>query len=175
MDKTLTDELKDIDGVTIGDVAEAIAKLSDEEKAATIYDTVRGENFEEIRGWSVHWLDYLEANNLVNDYQRGYSRLEPVLGMMLISTQLLKQAFETQARIEMQVQDENTQFGMRIADAIADRAISIQETTDELINLTTHYQSVLKGRGLGLHYQDDYGAAVAYEEVKSAETSDGKD
>ena len=63
MDKTLTDELKDINGVTIGDVAEAIAKLSDEEKAATIYDTVRADNFEDIRGWSIHWLDYLEANN----------------------------------------------------------------------------------------------------------------
>lgn len=95
--------------------------------------------------------------------------------MMLISTQLLKQAFEKQARIEMQVQDEHTQFGMRIAEATADRAINIQEMTSELINLTTHYQSVLAGRGLGLHYQDDYGTAVAYEEVKSAETSDGKD
>jgi len=175
MDKTLSEELKDVQGVTIGDVAEAIAKLSDEDKSLAIYETVRTDNFDDVKGWSVHWLDYLEANNLVNDYRKGHSRLEPVLGMMLISTQLLKGAFETQARVEMQVQDEDTQFGMKIAEAIADRAITLQEMTNEMINLTTHYQSVLAGRRLGMHYQDDMGSTVPYAKNKSAEITEGKE
>lgn len=175
MDKTLTEELKDVQGATIGDVAEAIAKLSDEDKSLAIYETVRTDNFADVKGWSVHWLDYLEANGLVNDYREGHSRLEPVLGMMLISTQLLKQAFETQARVEMQVQDQYTQFGMRIAEAIADRAITMQEMASEMINLTTHYQSVLAGRRLGMHYQDEMGSYIPYAENKSAEITEGKE
>ncbi len=101
-------------------------------------------------------VDGLTATSLVNDVERGVSRREPLLGVMLASAYLYLPGTEAQARHELQNQSEETQFSTALANEISDRESSIRRLIEECTKLESAYSAVILGRReLDIPYQSD--------------------
>ena len=135
-----------------------IAAMSGEQKISLLYDRKK-ESFEkECREFGVGFVDGLTATSLINDVERGVSRREPLLGMMLASAYIYSNGTEAQARHELQTQTEDSQFGALLANEISDRAASIRHLVEECTKLESAYAAVILGRReLDIHYQSDEG------------------
>ena len=72
----------------------------------------------------------------------------------------MKQTFAHQARLEMQHQDEDTQWGMQLADAVSDLSTNICEDAEKIASMVAHYAAVLHGRRIGVEYQDEFGESI---------------
>lgn len=146
--------------VTEGDVLERVSKLSDAKKFELVSSISQREFFNDTKEWSVSFLNWLEAQQLINNYERGTSDLRPALGMVRMLAQLLTQAYSAQARIEMQTQTKNTQWGMSVADRLSDCAGELKELSEAMIVLGGYYDTVLKGRRMGVEFQDEEGTHI---------------
>ena len=119
-----------------------------------IYELTQLLEFERTKDWSLSFVDWVDRQQVVNKYDEGRSDLIPVMGMLQMASSLLNEAFQKQTRQEMQTQNEDSQWGMRLADALSDKAKILRTEVDELLTLLLHYTSVLQGRRLGVYFVD---------------------
>ena len=152
------------------DVNREVASLSTEDKFRIIYRCALRDFEEEISDNGLGFVDWLDANQIVNDYERGCSRRQPVLGMMNALAALLVQSSAVQARQEMQSLSEGTQYGMKLAEKSNEFSVALQATLQDLIALEAHYNCVLTGRRMGVHFLDEEGTHTPCVEQAGEET-----
>jgi len=143
---------------------ESINALPEALKMQVVYEMSGTESFDAIKYWSLWFIDFLDQNNLINDYARGVSDRAPLLGFLLAGAKLLEQSSEDMARHELQAQTKDTQWGVELADRINDYSASIFTAIDELTTLNCNYESVLKGRQMDYHFVDKDGNGKPYSE-----------
>ena len=90
------------------DIQREVEALSPEDKMRIVYQCALDEFEEAIRGEGIRFVDWIDNNDVVKDYQRGCSRREPVMGMLCALSIMLKQSSEKQARQEMQACNEGS-------------------------------------------------------------------
>lgn len=163
-------EEKTTEATTTDQLLEQIASLPSEEKHRLVYELTLEQELERISEWSSWCLDWLDKNEMVNNYERKTSDMAPSVGMLRTLSVLVNRCFESQARQEMQVMDEDTQWAVKLSDTIADLTTNLRNDAEHLAQLVGHYTAVLKGRRMGIHYLDETGRAT--EAKASAETSD---
>ena len=153
----------------IGDGAESseqvrarVEALTPEEKMSVLFPIYIDDYRELSSRWSMHLIDYLDAFDILNDYETGTSRREVLTGFLLTITELLRQSAEHQCRQELQTQTAATQFGMSISQALSSQAQKLGEVTDNIRTLDAYYSAVLKGRRDNYHYTDRDGNGVSY-------------
>lgn len=160
--------------ITEGDVAERVSKLSHTKKFELVSSISQQEFFNNTKEWSVSFLDWLEQQQLINNYERGTSDLRPALGMVRMLAQLLTQAYGQQARIEMQAQTKDTQWGMSVADRLSDCAEELKELSEAMIVLGGYYDTILRGRRMGVEFQDEEGTHIPANKKPNSEENVGK-
>ena len=168
-EKEIQLELLVEDCTTSSDVHEKVKQLSDKDKNALIYQISLDEVYEEIKEHSIDMSYLLEHAGLINDYANGVGRVRPIMALSQLGSLLLAQQFSTQARGEMQAQTEHSQFGLQLADAISDRSQELSKISEELCTLIAHYETVLLGRRMGIHFVDEKGTAVPVEKAEGSE------
>ncbi len=99
------------------EVMRAVEALEPDAKMQMVYALRTDEFFEDVKRESLHFIDWIDDNNIINDYARGCSRREPLIGMLRALAGMFAQSAEVQARHEMQVMNEDTQYGMKLARA----------------------------------------------------------
>ncbi len=169
----VTKELQDIvDGCeTAGDIYEKVDHLDADKKYQLVYSLLNKEYFDTTKEWSLGFIDWIDRNQIINNYNEQRSQLEPALGMMRMLSTCLQQAYEFQARQEMQSQDESSQWGMRLAEDLSDRSNELAQLVDELSLVAGHYDSVLKGRRMGVEFVDEDGNHTKRERLGFAKKS----
>ena len=133
------------------DISREIDLLSPDRKQRMVYAIALKEFDEDVRQHSLSFIDWCERNQAVNDYVQQRSKPESILGMLRALT-LLRQNTGHQARLEMQTQNADSQFGMKLAERINELACEVEDITSEITTLFQHYQAVLIGRGMDVHY-----------------------
>lgn len=152
--------------VTTGDVLEKVQKLNASEKYALVYRIGCDEFFSETRKYAIDLSYLFDELGLVNDYEKGISKQAPTLGTLNLAIGMLKQVYEKQARTEMQCVSQETEWGMTLADAISDKANQVFADVEDLTKLMCHYEAVLLGRRMGVHFMDEEGRHVPKETNK---------
>jgi len=123
----------------------AFLQMDREEQYRVLTEVYREQFFEDVKQSSVQAIDVLEAVG-VNDYAQGHSRIEIVLGYLNACSAVMRQAFETQHRHELQCMDKDTQFGAQLAESMYDLSAEIRKQIDNLITVQTYYAAVLGHR-----------------------------
>jgi hypothetical protein len=141
---------------------EIISNLSDEEKSKVLYEMVSNDTAERVRDWSVWMIDFLEREQLVNNYETRTSTRTPILGMMYCISSILTESAANQSRVEMQTMNEGSQYGSIIAEHISDSAAAIKGEIETLVALHAAYEGVLYGRRNQRHYIDNEGNNVSF-------------
>ena len=144
------------------DIEREIKALNAEDKMRIVYQCALDEFEEAIRAEGIRFVDWLDDNSVINDYQRGCSRREPVMGMLYALSIMLKESSEIQARQEMQACSEGSEFGMKIAERVNELAVELHEIVADLNTLEAHYYAILKGRQMNAHFTDEEGTHVPY-------------
>ena len=144
------------------DIQREVEALSPEDKMRIVYQCALDEFEEAIRAEGIRFVDWLDDNGVINDYQRGCSRREPVMGMLSALSIMLKESSEIQARQEMQACSEGSEFGMRVAEKVNELAVELHDLVADLSTLEAHYHAILKGRQMDCHFTDQEGTHVPY-------------
>lgn len=150
-------ELLASDCVTAGDVMEKVQSLTDSDKYSLVYRIAVDEMFESIRQHALDFSHLLDELGLVNDYEKRVSKTASTMGMTELGLAMINQVFSKQARMEMQAQDEQTQWGMQLSAAISDQAADIHSQLRDLTTLVCNYEAVLLGRRMGVNFTDKDG------------------
>jgi len=169
----VTKELQDIvDGCkTAGDIYQKVDNLDADKKYQLVHSLLIKEFFDDTKEWSLSFIDWIDRNQIINDYSEHRSRVEPAIGMMRMLSTCLQQAYEHQARQEMQSQDETSQWGMRLAEDLSDRSNELAQIVEELSTVAGHYDAVLKGRRMGVEFTDEDGHHTKRERLGFAKKS----
>ena len=131
-----------------------------DQKMKYVHNLSTTECYDEIKYWSLWFLDFVEANGLVNDLEAGVGKQEPVVGILLAASKMLQMQTEGMARQEMQVLSEETKWGMQLSNALSDYAHEIFKACDAVANISPHYSTILRGRRMDWHYTDDEGNGI---------------
>ena len=140
----------------------SINALPEALKMQVVYEMSSTESFDDIKYWSIWFIDFLDQNNLINDYAKGTSNRAPLLGFLLAGAKLLEQSSEDMARHELQAQTKDSQWGVELSTRINDYSASIFTAVDQLTTLNCNYESVLKGRQMDYHFTDADGNGHPY-------------
>lgn len=144
------------------EVMREVGALEPDAKMQMVYALRTDEFFEDVKRESLHFIDWIDNNNIINDYARGCSRREPLIGMLRALAGMFAQSADVQARQEMQVMDQHTQYGMELAEDCATLGGQLVELVDQIITYSMHYQAVMTGRSMDVNYTDSEGAHVPY-------------
>ena len=131
----------DLNAITVT----ALLEAPREEQYRVLTQVYRELFFNDIKQWSTHAIDILEAI-AANGYQEARLKIEVVLGYLHTCGLLLQQTFETQHRQELQCMTEDTQFGAQLAESIYDLSDQINKNISDLITVHTYYDALLKHR-----------------------------
>ena len=150
---------------TESEVQKVVESIPQEKKMQYVYELSTEEMFDAIKLKSLEFIDYYEETSCVNDLERGVGKQESLVGVILVATKMLQQQAEGQARQEMQVLSEETQFGMQLSNSISDYAAAIHSAADQLATVTSHYSAVLNGRRMGWHFTDAEGNGIPIDNI----------
>ena len=138
-----------------------LRKLPLEERVKAEHEIAKEAFFTLVKERSVQGVDILEGLN-TNDYSTGQSRLEIPLGIAYGCISAAKMALEAQARTELQVSSERTQYGVQLATDSSDLISALEEGMRELIDVQCNYFSVLYGRRMNRHLLNDEGQVTPF-------------
>jgi hypothetical protein len=145
---------------TEAQVKQVVEAMPQNEKMKYVYDLATEETFEDIKAWSLWFINFCDDHDIVNDHVNGVGKQEPTVGVLLAASKMIQMQAEGMARQEMQCLSEETKYGMEVADAISDYATAIHTATDHLSNLVSHYSAILRGRRMQYHFTDEQGTGV---------------
>ena len=144
------------------EVMREVGALEPDAKMQMVYALRTDEFFEDVKRESLHFIDWIESNHVINDHVRGCSKREPLVGMLRALAGMFAQSADVQARQEMQVMNKDTQYGMQLAEDCATLGGQLVDLVDQIITYSTHYQAVMTGRSMNVNYIDSEGAHVPY-------------
>lgn len=156
----------DLCQITVGD----FASMSEQDQLKVYTEIYKKLFFDEVKEQSIQAVDVLERLG-INDYDAGTARPEVALGFLRSGSQVLKQAFTDQHRVELQVMRGETQFGAALAEAIYDKASELCGQVEDLIYLQMFYAAVMQHRKNNIHMLDAVGSTAPYsaEEIRTRE------
>ena len=151
---------------TAEDVKREVSNLSREDLYKLVFSSSGEDFFQSVKGHACKFLQFADDNSLINNYETGTSRRDVILGYLYAITKVLEMSTSEQARVEMQVQTEDTQYGMRLADNANNICRQLMNLSAELIENECQYNSVLFGRRAGVHFTDNDGSFVDLQKEK---------
>lgn len=120
--------------------------------------------FEEIKRWSLWFVDFADEHGLVNDYESGCGKTAPLVGIIIAASKMLQIQSEQMARQEMQVLTEESEFGMSVSSSLADQLAIINSSADAAASLASIYRGILSCRSMDHHITDEDGSNVPFTE-----------
>lgn len=133
-------------------------------RVSEIYNAISNSTFEDIKQWSLWFINFVDQHDLVNDQATGSGRTAPLIGVLLAASRMLQMQSETMARQEMQAVTEQSQFGMEVSSALADQLSKIYSAADAAASLMSTYKGILGCRSLEHHITDAEGNCEPYSE-----------
>ena len=133
-------------------------------RVSEVYNAISNSTFEDIKQWSLWFINFVDQHDLVNDHATGSGRTAPLIGVLLAASRMLQMQSETMARQEMQAVTEQSQFGMEVSNALADQLSKIYSAADAAASLTSTYKGILGCRSLEHHVTDVKGNSEPYSE-----------
>ena len=137
------------------------AQLPFKEQCQNIYPQLTEQFFNSAKDQGIAFLDSCDETGLINDYKTQTSNRDVVLGILLACAKCFQLSADNQTRQEMQACNEESQYGMQIADRISDLSAELVDIVDALMVNSSHYAAVMYGRRvLNVHYTDAEGTVT---------------
>ena len=149
---------------TEDDVVREVALLSPEDKFKMVHSLAKDNALKEIQKFSNATIEFLDVNELVNDYELGVLRREPLLGILSAVTGIYNQSTDLQGRRELQCQTASTQYALEHTNYATDLSAALLKIVREIVATEIEYAAVLKGRSFGVHFTDEQANFVPYSE-----------
>ncbi|WP_415411082.1 hypothetical protein ACLM45_05780 [Synechococcus sp. A10-1-5-9] len=109
------------------------------------------------------WLiDFIDAQNLINNYETGTSRRELVTGFLRTTALLYQQSADDMTRAELQTQTKDSQYAVALANEASMLADALNKLVSQIIQCDADYMAVLNGRKSHWHYTDGDGKGRPY-------------
>ena len=138
-----------------------LEQLPLEERQKKEHEIAQEVFFELVKERSIQAIDILTGLG-TNDYEQGHSKIEIPLGIAWGCIHALKDVMEKQARTELQVQTERTEYGAKLANESSDLISAIHGGMAELIQSQCEYFSLLYNRRMNRHLLDSEGKTTPY-------------
>jgi hypothetical protein len=113
------------------------------------------------------FLNFLDQNDIVYNRETNEVDKNVILGMLMTLATLLGNENDAAARTELQGQNQNTQYGLGLANYISDEGVVLKRVIENIIINESYYTAVLKGRKDGVHYQDQDGDYIPFTEEEA--------
>lgn len=141
------------------DYLRELAKMDDDTKMRLIYTKATENFYDGIDDAVCKMVDYLVDNG----HARAGDMMTP-LGFMRALSVVSEHAISTQSRLELQYQNAESQYGVKLINAAHDKVVQIKNLITDLIDIEAHYNGVLVGRQAGAYVQNANGDYVDYTE-----------
>ena len=142
------------------EVLEEVKKMSEAEQMMVIHHAAKDSFFNGTKDYAVRTIEFLDKYQIINDYETGTGRREPMTGILRAISTIYLQSTNDQGRTELQVQDETTQHAVELVNYASDLAIELDRITQEIIRTEMEYNAVLSGRRYGCEFQNSEGEYV---------------
>ena len=158
------EQLKIISGrcETREDIAREVSRLPQKEKMEIVFALTRKDYYEAVQWWSMWLFDFIDAQNLINDYETGSSRREVVTGFLRTAAMLYQQSADDMSRAELQKQTADSQYAVKLSDEASMLADALNKLVSQIIQCDADYMAVLNGRKNNWHYTDGDGKGRPY-------------
>ena len=144
------------------DVEREVNRLPQKEKMEIVFALTRKDYYSDVQWWSMWLLDFIEAQNLINDYERGTSRRELVTGFLRTMALLYQQSADDMSRAELQTQTVDSQYAVKLSEEASVLADALNKLVSQIIQCDADYVAVLNGRKSHWHYTDENGNGRPY-------------
>jgi hypothetical protein len=146
---------------------EKINSLDEKEIFALAHATLRADVLNTCQFHSNVFLNFLDQNEII--YKQDSSEIDEcvILGMLMALANLLNTKADNEARVELQRQNESTQYGLSLANYISDETVVLKRVVEDILVNETYYAAVLKGREQGVHFQDQDGSFIPFTEEEA--------
>ena len=144
------------------DVEREVNNLPKKEKMEIVFALTRKNFFQDVQWWSMWLIDFVDAQNLINDYQTGTSRREVTTGFLRTMAQLYRQSADDMSRAELQTQTKDSQYAVSLANEASMLADALNKLVSQIIQCDADYLAVLNGRKNSWHYTDGDGKGRPY-------------
>lgn len=134
-----------------------IDKLSIADKLKVAYGLAVESNYRKGLAFASEFVMWLDGNGLANDMQSKSGRVDDLISILLATSKLIEAAMAEQARTELQVATEESQFGAELANEMHTFAMQVEKLAEDLTVDIAHYSAVLEGRRNNIHYTSDEG------------------
>lgn len=141
---------------------ESIQSMGVDERRRMVYEMAVGSSMDAENEFIRFFYQWMEDNQIGTCSATGTAKLEELISIIRVSTALLDAVTSKQARRELQHVSENSEYGMRLADAMNSAVLEMKRIADNTATLINHYSAVLEGRRQDIHFTDDEGTAVAF-------------
>lgn len=154
--------------MNIEEAITSIQSMGAEDRRRMIYRMAVDTSIDHERTFHEYMWDWIEDNQVGRNQADGSARIEEIVGMLRISTLLFERVMSQQARRELQHLSENSQYGMKLADAMSSAALQLEKLSIDVSALTSHYSAVLEGRKQDIHFTDEEGTSVPFTDEEKA-------
>ena len=144
-----------------------IKTLDEKEIFALAHASFRGDLLTECQYHSNVFLNFLDQNDIVYNRETNEVDKNIILGMLMTLATLLGNETDAAARTELQGQNENTQYGLGLANYISDEGVVLKRVIENIIINESYYTAVLKGRKDGVHFQNQDGDYIPLTEEEA--------
>ena len=144
------------------DVEREVNSLPKKEKMEIVFALTRKDYFEDVQWWSMWLINFIDAQNLINDHETGTSRRELVTGFLRTTALLYQQSADDMTRAELQTQTQDSQYAVSLANEASMLADALNKLVSQIIQCDADYMSVLNGRKSSWHYIDGDGKGRPY-------------
>ena len=147
---------------TRDDIKREVNSLPQKEKMEMVFALTRKDYFNDVQWWSMWLINFIDAQNLINDYTTGTSRREVVTGFLRTMALLYQQSADDMSRAELQTQTVDSQYAVQLSEEASVLADALNKLVSEIIQCDADYLAVLEGRKNHWHYIDGDGKGRPY-------------
>ncbi len=109
------------------------------------------------------WLiDFINAQNLINNFETGTSRREVTTGFLRTMVLLYQLSADDMSRAELQTQTADSQYAVQLSEEASVLADALNRLVSQIIQCDADYMAVLNGRKSNWHYIDGDGKGRPY-------------
>ena len=142
------------------ELEQKIKTLDEKEIFALAHASFMGDLLTDCQYHSNVFLNFLDQNDIIYNRETNEVDKNVILGMLMTLATLLGNETDAAARTELQGQNENTQYGLGLANYISDEVVVLKRVIENIIINQSYYTAVQKGRKDGVHFQDQDGAFI---------------
>ena len=148
--------------VNRADVEREVSRLPQKEKMEIVCALTRKDYCEKVQWWSMWLIDFINAQNLINNHETGASRRELMTGFMRTTALLYQRSADDMSRAELQTQTADSQYAVKLSDEASMLADALNKLVSQIIQCDADYTAVLNGRKNNWHYTDGDGKGRPY-------------